>query len=180
MTKCTDRKFFDSDNGHDIFVRYKRDDKNVVVYDIDEVAFVSGRLTDKLQGKIKNKALSLELLWVNPESRGRGLITTMLLCLFETHRHALISDMEMSSDGVKLWKKLCDLVHITTIYQVNVVTNEVTETNKEQMTQCMLVPELKFIIEDARTYDKLEEMGIPTLIGKYRMLTRYNLFEGFD
>lgn len=164
LTTFSERKMSFSINGHDVYQR--TDQQNKILFDIDEVAFIVGIISDRFKGKVKNKVFDGRRAWVDPSARGKGLVTSILFGLFKQQDFALVTDETLSPDGIKLWLRLCDNLPITHVYKIDDKRNVVTEVDLEYLKTNLMLADTRCVIEHPTEFNPINKMGISKPAGK--------------
>lgn len=174
LSKFGDRQFFVSENGSDIFKRVSTDHPDHWLLDINEQAFVFGVAGDQYKGQIRNKIFVTRRGWTSPESRGKGLVTTIMYALYNQLDYAIMCDDVISPSGMAVWKKLCSTLKITHCYVVN--KGVVQEISQEQMTNNLNsnVDNNQYIIEQVISQQLLEVLGSRHLITPAGFFKKYD------
>lgn len=117
------------ENGKQIYIRRNKIESNVYLFDIDNVAFVVGRLVSNFTGQYKKSVFSLERAWVEPDYRKQGLILTIVVGVFDQLEYALISDVNVTDDGEMLWRRIIHKIQPHNIYQYDPDTRSVDKVD---------------------------------------------------
>lgn len=183
LTKFGGRKLVAHENLEEIYQRVAINDPNVVLFDIKEQSFVLGLLIPKFKGAVKNKALQIKRTWTIKESRGQGLNSTILYCLYNQLKYALICDDTMSPSGKRGWCNVVKTIHPNHIYSYHLGRKEQNEIDYAQMTHVLNnVPDPEIIIIVEKNNDPLTGLleGCDHLLNVPGNIFKRYFFEGQD